>query len=103
MVTECDDKKCFMHGSLSVRGGRLTGKVVSTKGKHTVIIERSIINYMPKYRRWAREHSRIAAHNPACLSAKLGDQVRIGETRKISKTKSWTVVQVLDVLEEKKS
>jgi len=101
VVTDCDDKKCFMHGSLSVRGGRLTGKIVSTKGKHTVIIERSIINYIPKYRRWAREHSRIAAHNPPCVSAKLGDQVRIGETRKISKTKSWTIVQILGQEEKK--
>ena len=95
MATECTDKKCFMHGSLRVRGGRLTGKVVSTKGKHTVIIERSIIKFIPKYRRWAREHSRIAAHSPACMLVKLGEQVRIGETRKISKTKSWTVTEII--------
>lgn len=84
-----------MHGSLSVRGGRLTGRIVSAKGKHTVVVERSIIKYIPKYKRWAKEHSKIAAHNPSCISAKAGDQVRIGETRKISKTKSWTVLQVL--------
>lgn len=95
MTAECDDEKCFVHGSLSVRGGRLTGKVVSTKGKHTVVIERSMINYISKYKRWAREHSRISAHNPPCISAKPGNEVRIGETRKISKTKSWTVLQIL--------
>lgn len=101
-IAKCDDKKCFVHGSLSVRGGRLIGKVVSTKGKHTVIIERSIINYIPKYKRWAREHSRIAAHSPPCFSVKLGDQVRIGETRKISKTKSWTIVEILNNTQKEK-
>src|SRR3989338_6720379 len=95
MVTECNDKKCFNHGTIRVRGGRLTGKVVSTKAKHTAIIERSSISYISKYRRWAREHSRIAAHNPSCITAKLGDLVRIGETRKISKTKAWTITEIL--------
>ncbi len=96
MDAKCEDKKCFLHGEIKVRGGRLTGKVVSAKGKHTVIIERSTIRYLPKYRRWAREHSRIAAHSPPCITLKLGDYVKIGETRKISKTKSWTVMERIE-------
>ena len=94
-MTECNDKNCYIHGTLRVRGGRATGLVVSSKPKHTVIIERSIIKYMPKYRRWAHENSRIAAHNPPCISAKQGDNVRIGETRKISKTKAWTITELV--------
>ena len=92
---ECDDKKCFMHGSVKVRGESLMGKIVSAKGKHTVIVERSITDFFPKYQKWGRGHSRIAAHNPGCLSAKVGDMVELGETRKLSKTKAWTVVKVL--------
>lgn len=91
-MVECNDKNCYIHGALRIRGGRATGVVVSNKPKHTVIIERSTISYLPKYRRWAHENSRIAAHNPQCISAKQGDNVRIGETRKISKTKAWTII-----------
>ncbi len=95
MATECTDKKCFKHGDVSIRGGATTGKIVSIKAKHTAVIERPVTRFFSKYRRWAKERSRIAAHNPACISAKLGEMVRIRETRKLSKTKAWTIVNVL--------
>jgi small subunit ribosomal protein S17 len=91
---KCDDKKCFRHGGVKVRGELLGGKVVSAKGRHTVVVERDAIKYISKYRKWARGTSRIAAHNPACISAKVGDMVELAETRKLSKTKAWTVVSI---------
>ncbi|MFH1221552.1 MAG: 30S ribosomal protein S17 [Candidatus Micrarchaeota archaeon] len=94
MTEACDDKKCFKHGSVRVRGETLMGKVVSTKGKRTAIIERATTKKLEKYQRWATEKSRIAAHNPACINAKTGDMVLIGETRKLSKTKAWTVTEI---------
>lgn len=95
MTEKCDDKNCYIHAGLRVRGARLLGKVVSDKGKRTVIVERNISRIMPKYHRIMRERSRVPAHNPACISAKYGDTVRIGETRKISKTKAWTVLEIV--------
>ena len=92
---KCSDSKCYKHGIIRVRGARTSGKVVSAKAKHTVIIEKNITKFLSKYKRWAKEHSRIAAHNPPCISAKVGDMVRIGETRKLSRTKAWTVLEVL--------
>lgn len=99
MATDCTDKKCFKHGTVSIRGGATTGKVVSIKAKHTAVIERPVIRFFPKYRRWAKERSRIAAHNPSCISAKLGQLVRIRETRKLSKTKAWTIVSIMGTKE----
>jgi len=99
-MTECDDKKCFKHGKIRVRGETLTGRVVSTKGKHTAVIERDMTNYLSKYERWAKEKSKISAHNPPCIDANIGDLVRIGATRKISKTKAWTVMEVIGGGEE---
>ncbi len=93
-MTECTDRNCYVHGTLRVRGRTIQGKVVSTKAKLTVVVERSITKFLPKYRRWARGRSRILAHNPACINATLGDIVKIGETRKISKRKAWTVIEV---------
>jgi small subunit ribosomal protein S17 len=94
MAEKCDDKKCFKHGGLKLRGEALSGKVVSAKSRHTVIVERPTIKYFSKYRKYARGTSRIAAHNPACISAKVGDIVALNETRKLSKTKAWTVTSV---------
>ena len=95
MAEKCDDKKCFKHGGVKVRGELLSGKVVSAKGRHTVIVEREAIQFFSKYRKWARGTSRIAAHNPGCISAKVGDLVELAETRKLSKTKAWTVVSLI--------
>ena len=95
-MEKCDDKKCFKHGDVSVRGERITGRVVSTKGKHTAIIERDITKRLPKYQRWAKRKSKTPAHNPECINAKVGDTVMIGETRKLSKTKAWTVLEIIE-------
>jgi small subunit ribosomal protein S17 len=92
MSENCEDKKCFRHGGLKIRGELLIGKVVSAKGRHTVIVERATTKYLAKYRKWAHGTSRIAAHNPPCINAKVGDMVDLAETRKLSKTKAWTVV-----------
>ena len=85
---------------ISVRGARLVGKVVSDKNKKTVVVERDVIKKVSKYKRRARGRSRIQAHNPDEIGAKVGDMVRIGETRKISKTKSWTVLEIISKAEK---
>lgn len=94
-MVECNDIHCFKHGRLSTRGGVVEGVVVSDKGKRTVIVERDLVSYVPKYERYARTKSRISAHNPDCIGAKVGDFVRIAECRKLSRTKAWTVTDIL--------
>jgi len=97
--SKCDDKKCYICGNTSVRGGRLTGKIISMKSRNTVIVERSITKMFKKYERYAKERSHIAAHRPGCLKdLKLGDLVELGETRKLSKTKAWTILKVIEGL-----
>ncbi len=78
------------------RGEMLTGRVVSDKMKKTVIVSRDITKYLPKYKKYARSRSRIVAHNPSSIDAKVGDMVTIAETRKLSKTKAWTVVGIIE-------
>jgi len=92
---ECSDKKCPFHGVLSVRGKILEGIVVSSKAQKTAIVERNYLHYIPKYERYERRHSRTAAYNPECISAKEGDKVRIAECRPLSKTKSFVIVEVI--------
>ena len=90
---ECDDPNCPFHGNLSVRGRVLDGVVVSDKMEKSVVVSINYVKYYPKYERYARMNSRITAHNPPCIEAKAGDNVRIGECRPISKTKAFVVVE----------
>lgn len=85
---------------IGTRGGFLTGKVVSDKMKKTVVIERDHTKYYSKYKKYARSRSRIVAHNPEDINAKVGDRVMIAETRKLSKTKAWTVIEIIKPGEE---
>jgi len=93
-MTECKDKNCAEHGNIKVRGNVFTGKVVSAKGNKTVIVERIITKKIQKYERYQKTRSKITAHNPECINAKEGDTVKIGETRKLSKTKNFVVLEV---------
>ena len=94
-MAECDDKNCPVHGNLKVRGARINGVVVSTKPKKTAIIEREYLKYVPKYDRYERRKTHISVHLPPCITVKVGDKVRVGECRKVSKTKSFVVLELL--------
>ncbi len=90
---ECSDKKCAWHGTLSVRGNILQGKVVSAKALKTAIVKREFLHYLKKYERFERRHSKIAAYNPECMSAKEGDIVTVAECRPLSKIKNFVIIE----------
>ncbi len=94
-MAECTDKKCPVHGEISVRGNVFTGTVISAKPSKTVIVERPMVKFVPKYERYTKSKSRITAHNPECINAKEDDVVKVGETRKLSKTKSFVVIEII--------
>ena len=77
----------------------LTGRVVSDKMDKsiTVLIERLVRH--PLYGKQLRRSTKIKAHdeNNVCQQ---GDLVRIKETRPISKTKAWTLVDVVETVEK---
>ncbi len=91
--TTCDDDNCPFHGSLSVRGQVVEGRVASTDMEGTVVVEREYDVPVPKYDRYMKRRSRVPAHHPPCLDLSVGDTVRIAETRPLSKTKSHVVVE----------
>ena len=90
---ECDDINCPFHGILPVRGQILEGEVVSDKAPKTVVVLRSYLKKIAKYERYEKRQSKIHAHNPPCINAKVGDMVKIAECRPLSKTKSFVVVE----------
>lgn len=95
MAEECGDANCPRHGSLKTRGAVREGKVVSARAKRMAVVEIKYSRAVPKYERMEKRRSKIHAHLPGCFSVKVGDRVRIAECRKISKTKSHVVVEVV--------
>ncbi len=82
------------------RGMSFVGRVVSTRRRKTVTVEREIVKSVGKYKRYARERVKLHAHVPEGVDVKLGDVVEIRETRKISKTKNFVVWRILKRGEE---
>lgn len=87
----CGDKHCAFHGNLPVRGRTFTGKVIKADVSKTVNVEWQRSHYLPKFERYEKRRSRVRAHNPTCINAKIGEMVQIAECRPISKTKKFVV------------
>lgn len=94
--TESSEKRFYKIDGITSRGDILTGRVVGDKMKKTVVIERDVTKHLPKYKKYARSRSHIVAHNPPSIGAGIGDMVVIAETRKLSKTKAWMVVEIIE-------
>ena len=77
----------------------LTGKVVSDKMEKSIVvlIERQVQH--PLYGKLIRRSTKLHAHDEN-NTAKTGDVVTIKESRPMSKTKSWTLVEVVEAAAE---
>lgn len=75
-------------------GKTMVGTVVSDKMQKTivVVIERTVKH--PKYGKIMRRKTKLHAHDEHEIS-KIGNTVRIRESRPISKLKNWVLVEVL--------
>jgi small subunit ribosomal protein S17 len=63
--------------------------------QRTVVVERTLLHFIPKYERFEKRRRRYLAHSPPCLHVPVGHRVRIAETRPLSKAVSFCVVQDL--------
>ena len=90
------DKHCPFHGDAKVRGRMFTGKVLRVKAPKMAQVEWTWKRMVPKYERYEKKRTRLIVHNPACINAKEGDNVKIMETRKISKSKSFVIIEKQD-------
>ncbi len=91
----CNDPNCPWHGHIKIRGRIFVGKVVSTRMSKSAVVEWSYIKKSKKYRRYMRAKTKVTVHVPPCILLKAGDLVKIGETKPISKTKSFVVIEKL--------
>lgn len=71
------------------------GRVVSDKMDKTIVVEIATSKQHPKYRKRIKVTKRFKAHDENNI-AKDGDLVRIMETRPLSKTKRFRLVEVVE-------
>ena len=81
--------------STETRARTLQGRVVSDKMDKTITvkIERRVKH--PFYGKYITRSSKVHAHDEE-NKAGMGDTVRVAESRPMSKSKSWTLVEVVD-------
>lgn len=73
----------------------VTGRVVSAKMNKsiTVVVERKMPH--PLYKKYVRRSSKLHAHDEH-NECKEGDTVLIEQSRPLSKTKSWRLIEVVE-------
>ena len=71
------------------------GIVVSNKMQKTIIVAVNRKEKHPIYGKFINKTSKFASHDERG-DAKIGDTVRIQETRPLSKTKRWRLVEILE-------
>jgi len=72
---------------------RLNGVVTSDKMTKTVVVEISRTYRHPLYKKVVHSRKRVKAHDE--LGSRIGDQVRIVESRPMSREKRWVVEEIL--------
>lgn len=70
------------------------GDVVSTSMDKTIVVKVTRRVPHPLYKKIVKVSKKFYAHD-AENKAKVGDQVRIGEIRPLSKTKRWELMEIV--------
>ncbi len=76
------------------RRNEKVGEVVSTKMQKTIVVEIEMRKAHPKYKRVMKSNKKFYAHDEQ-NSARVGDVVRIRESRPLSKLKRWSLEEII--------
>jgi len=77
--------------------GRLrtrVGEVVSNKAEKTATVRVERLVKHPTYGRTVRRSIKLHVHDPE-NQCQMGDLVRVAETRPLSKTKRWRILEIV--------
>ncbi len=72
---------------------RMTGVVTSNKMQKTVVVEISRTYLHPLYKKVVHSRRHVMAHDE--MGCQIGDQVRIVESRPLSRHKRWVVEEIM--------
>jgi len=71
------------------------GEVISNKMAKTIIVRVERRFPHPRYKKVVTGYKKLYAHDEKG-QAKVGDRVRLEETRPLSKTKRWRLVEIVE-------
>ena len=71
------------------------GTVVSDKMKKTIVVKTERTTTHPLYKKTVKKYKKFKAHDEN-NSAKIGDKVKIIESRPLSKEKRWRLVEIIE-------
>lgn len=71
----------------------LIGTVTSTKMAKTATVEVARIKVYPIYKKRIKVKKKFHVHDE--IGVKEGDKVKISQTRPISKTKKWKIIEII--------
>jgi small subunit ribosomal protein S17 len=74
------------------------GRVISNKAAKTITVQIDVARRHPTYEKIVRQSNTLHAHDEQ-NEANEGDLVRVVETRPLSRTKRWRLVEVLEKAE----
>ncbi len=96
-MTEAVGSQDGMTGTEQVRANRKVreGYVVSDKMNKTVVVALEDRKKHPLYAKILRSTTKVKVHDEANVAG-VGDRVRLMETRPLSATKRWRLVEVLE-------
>jgi len=82
-----------MEKTIIPRGRKFTGPIRTSRMTKTAIFEIERRKYLTKYERYEKRRTRIKVHVPEGMEIADGDIVTIHETRPLSKTKTFIIVE----------
>lgn len=90
-INDKPEKKTSHSGMRKTR----IGKVLSNKMDKTIIVieEKKVMH--PIYKKYYKKTTKFAAHDPQ-NTCDIGDKVKIMETRPISRTKRWRLIEIVE-------
>lgn len=71
------------------------GTVISDRAEKTITVKVDVVRRHPRYEKVIRRTATVHAHDER-NEAKAGDTVRLVESRPLSRTKRWRLVEVLE-------
>jgi small subunit ribosomal protein S17 len=93
-MTTPDTVQDTAQAPVASRRNEKVGNVVSTKMQKTIVVEVEMRKAHPKYKRIVKSSKKFYAHDEQ-NSARVGDVVRIRETRPTSKLKRWALEEIV--------
>ena len=91
VATTATEAKAVVRGDRKVR----EGLVVSDKMEKTIVVELEDRVKHPRYSKVIRRTTKVKAHDAEGLAG-IGDRVLLSETRPLSATKRWRLVQIVE-------